>query len=415
MKHFLYAFIIFIIVLLVYFVVGTNYTLKPKWALDHFNPLANSLLNFRLDIQNPASTYDLSFYKGKWYGPWGIIPALILIPLQYIKGQFVPTFYLSILFSSLNTVIMYFLLRRIRKEFIPKISNIGIYIFLILFAFGTTQFYVGTLGSVWHVDQITTSFLGTLGIYFIFRKERRTIHYFASITCFSLALLGRPTLSLLNVLPISFYLYDLLIIKKLKNIKKNWSILVKEVLFLSIPMFIFAAIFFLYNYARFENIFEYGFNHIHEAPYLEQIRKQNGPFSIKNIPRNLWYMLFEIPGVSFTDKIKFNFNLNGNSIFFLTPPLLTSFLSLILLRKGNKLIFNLYIVFLWITIIVTLMPSWMHYGSGWMQLGYRYTLDINVLLFILSIFGINGRINFLYILGIIFSIVIYIVGINALM
>lgn len=407
MKRFLPIVVIFFTVFLVYFAVGTKYTFKPKWALDYFNPLAQSMLHLRLDIQNPASTYDLSYYKGKWYGPWGILPALLLIPLQLIKGQFVPIFYFSVFFASLNSILLYFILMRLKRELLPQLSNFNIYLLLLLFAFGTTQFYVGTLGSVWHVDQITTSFFGTLGIYFIFRKKRKIIHYFTSIVCFSFALLGRPTLFLLNVLPISLYIYDLLI-----NRKKFY---IKEILLLSMPLLIFSALFFLYNYARFGNIFEYGFNYIHESSYLEQIRKENGPFSLKNIPQNLWYMLFEIPNISFTDKIKFNFNLNGNSIFFLTPPLLASFLAFPLMKKDKKLIINPHIASLWIAAIITLFPSLMHYGSGWMQFGYRYSLDITVLLIILSVFSMNGRINTLYLLGIFWSIVMYLMGISALM
>lgn len=415
MKRFLPFAIIFIIVFIVYFMVGTNYTLKPKWALDYFNQMAQSLLHFRLDIPNSGVTYDLSYYKEKWYGPWGILPALVLIPIQFIKGQFVPTFYLSVLFSSLNTVLMYLLMLRIKKEFLPNLSRLGIYICLVFFAFGTTQFYVGTLGSVWHVDQITTSFLGTLGIYIIFRKKRRFIHYFASITCFSLALLGRPTVALLNVLPMILYVFDLQKRKVFTGFHKMKEVFLKEALFLSLPFIFFLIIFFLYNYVRFGNMFEYGFNYIHESPYLEQLRKENGPFSIKSIPRNLQYMLFRLPDINFKKNNIFTFDLNGNSIFFLSPPLLAAFMAFPIKRKKEKLIFNPYISSLWITVVITLIPSWMHYASGWMQLGYRYSLDVNVLLVMLSIFGIRGKVGVFYTLGSIIAIIIYVLGIHAFM
>lgn len=406
MKRFLIPSVIFFSVFFLYFFVGTKYTFRPKWALDYFNPLAKSILNFQLDIPSPATTYDLSNFRGKWYGPWGIIPAIFLIPLQLLKGRYIPLFYLSIFFSSLNTVIMYYLLKRIKRDFLPHLSSFGINLTLLLFAFGTTQFYVGTLGSTWHVDQISTSFLGILGIYFIFRKERKFVHYFASITCFSFALLGRPTISLLSILPVSFYVYDLTIGKKKVNLK--------EIFFLLIPLFIFSSAFFLYNYIRFNNGLEYGFTYIHESPYLAKIREKNGAFSFANVSQNLWYMVFEMPGIDL-NKLKLSFNLNGNSIFFLTPPFLTSFLTFKFLRKNNKFIFNPYIIFLWIASVMTILPSLMHYGSGWMQFGYRFSLDINVLLVLLSIFGIKGKISLLYLLGTVFSIIMYVIGINALM
>lgn len=415
MKRFLPLIIIFSVVFIVYFIVGTNYTLRPKWALDYFNELAQSILHLRLDISNLGATYDLSYYQGKWYGPWGIIPALILIPIQLIRGQFIPTFYLSILFSSLNTVLMYLLLLRIKKEFLPKLSTLGIYVCLAFFAFGTTQFYVGTLGSVWHVDQIVTSFLGTLGVFFIFRKKRKFTHYFISLICFGLAVLGRPTIVLLVILPIILYIFDLQRKKIFTTFHRMRSVFIKETLFLSFPLIFFVIIFFFYNYVRFGNIFEYGFNYIHESPYLMQLREKNGPFSVKNIPGNMRYMLFEVPSINFKNNNLFNFNLNGNSILFLSPPLLAIFLASPVKKKKGKFFLDSYIFPLWTTAIVTLIPSWMHYASGWMQLGYRYSLDVNILLVILSVFGINGNVGLFYKLGTIFAIMIYVLGIRAFM
>lgn len=415
MKHFFIPLCIFVIVFVVYFAVGTQYTFKPKWALDYHNLLSQSFLNFRLEIPDPPITYDLAHFGGKWYTTWGIIPALILIPLQYIRGQFIPTFYLSILFSSMNVVFMYFLLLRIKREFLRQMSYFGICIFLLLFAFGTTQFYVGTLGSVWHVDQITTSFLGMVGVYIIFRKKRKFIHYLTSIIFFSATFLGRPTNVLLSLLPITLYLCDRSVRAMITFASKKKAVIAKQIILLCLPFLIFLSMFLLFNYLRFNNPLEYGFNYIDETRHLQELREKNGPFSIKNVPRNLWYMMFEIPSLNFEEKIDLHFNLKGNSIFFLTPPLLAIFLASPVVKKRKKIIVYPYIISLWITSIVTLIPSLMHHSSGWMQFGYRYSLDVNVLLILLSVFGMNGKVNILYIAGTLFAMVFYMVGISKLM
>lgn len=415
MKRFLPPVIIFLIAFFVYFAVGTQYRFSPKWVLDYHNLLTQSLINFRLDIPSPPTTYDLAYFGGKWYTTWGIIPALILIPLQYIKGQFIPTFYLSIIFSSINVVLMYFLLLRVKREFLPQMSSFGIFIFLLLFAFGTTQFYVGTLGSVWHVDQITTSFLGMVGIYIVFRKKRKFIHYLTSIVFFSSTLLGRPTNVLLSLLPITLYICDPSVRAMLSFASKTKAVLAKQLILLCLPFLIFLSMFLLFNYIRFNNPFEYGFNYIHETKHLQQLREKNGPFSVKNIPQNLWYMLFEIPSLTFEEKIDLHFNLKGNSIFFLTPPLLAIFLAFPVMKIGKKIMLHPYISSLWITSIITIIPSLMHHSSGWMQFGYRYSLDVNVLLVLLSVFGMNGKVNILYIAGTLFAMVLYMAGITKLM
>ena len=148
MKRLLPSIIIFFVLFIIYFVVGTNYTLKPKWTLDYHNLLSQSLINFQLDIPNPPTTYDLAYFGGKWYTTWGIIPALILIPLQYIRGQFVPTFYLSILFSSMNVVLMYFLLNKSFCEKCPFLRYVFFFSFLHLERHNFTSEHLEVFGTL---------------------------------------------------------------------------------------------------------------------------------------------------------------------------------------------------------------------------------------------------------------------------
>lgn len=415
MKRFLPPVIIFFIAFFVYLAVGTQYSFKPKWAIDYFNPMAQSLMHFRLDIPNPGQTHDLIEFEGKWYTPWGILPAILLIPLQILKGRFIPTFYLSLFFSGLTTVIVFLLLKRLQKEFIHHLSTAGIHVILALFTFGTTQFYVGTLGSVWHVNQIVSSFFGTLGIFFVFKKNRKPIDYFLSSLCFGIGFLGRPTMLFLIFLPISLYLFNLFQNNKFILEHKTKYIKQATVLF-GIPLIVFCLIFFFYNYLRFGNIFQTGYDYIHESSNLEQIRKKNGISSFKNIPQNARYMFFELPKVEFVgNNLVFNFNLYGNSIFFLTPPFLTIFLSPLIFKRKGEIQINPFIASLWIAVFTTTIPILMHYSSGWMQFGYRYSLDITVLLLLLSVFGMKGKINLLYVAGTLFAMAFYIAGITKLM
>lgn len=406
---------IFVCVFTIYFGVGTQFSFRPKWAIDYFNPMAQSLMQFRLDIPNPGQTDDLIEFGGKWYTPWGILPAILLIPFQLLKGRFIPTFYLSVFFSSLTTIIVFLLLKRLQREFFHHLSTKGIYIILALFAFGTTQFYVGTLGSVWHVNQIVSSFFGALGIFAIFKKNRSPIDYFASSLCFGIGFLGRPTIIFLLSLPLSLFIFDLFQEKKLflANILKYIK---QSVIIFVLPLMFFCSVFFLYNYFRFGNIFQTGYQYISESSNLREIREKNGLSSLKNIPQNAWYLLFELPRLQIVENnILFNFNLYGNSIFFLTPPFLTIFLAPLLIKKKEVIQIDSLIASLWIGVFATIIPILMHYSSGWMQFGYRYSLDITVLLLLLSVFGIKGKLNALYVLGIILAITMYIVGIRSLM
>lgn len=411
MKRFFVPLFIFIVVFVVYYAVGTQYTFRPKWAIDYFNPMAKTLLQGHFYIENPTQTYDLIYFKEKWYIPWGILPAVFFIPPQIILGRFVPAFYLTVFFASLNVTVFYLLLLRLKREFFSALSGVFISLTVIFFAFGTTEFYVGTLGSVWHVSQMVAAFFASLGIFMIFKKKRFLKDYFYSSLFFSIALLCRPSTVFLIVLPFLLYIFDFLQKKRI-----NFQALGKGIGVMLLPFMICLSWFFFYNYVRFDNIFQTGYSYIQESPYLAEIRKTNGISSIKNIPQNIWYLLFEIPNITISNnRIHFNFNLNGNSILFLSPPFLAIFFAMPIKKKGNKFVFDYYIAALWLTCIFGLLPVLMHYSSGWMQFGYRYSLEITPILLLLTIFGLRGKLNVLYILGIIFSVYIYILGIHKLM
>ncbi len=392
MKKYIPVFI-FLIALIVYFFVGTKGSFHPVWTLDYFNALAESMRFGRLDILSQES-YDLVQFGGHYYAPWGMLPALILIPLQLVKGHFVPTIYLSVVFGALNVTLMYLLLVRLKREFFPGLSRWAIVVVTLFFAFGSTNFYVGTLGSVWHVDQMVSVFFGNLGIYFIFKKERKIIDYVLSAAAIAVTLTGRATLSLLSTLPALFFVYDFFP-------KKGF---VKKGFFIFVPPFLIGTIlFFWYNWARFGNVFEYGYRFIQEAPYLEQLRLTYGIMAFHYLPINLWHMFFELP--FFTYPLQLNINLKGNSILFLSPAFLWA------LYAFPK---TYYIAFLWVTAIVTMIPSLLIYSTGWMQFGYRYSLDITMILVLLSVFGLKGKMNILYVLSVLFSIGIHVWGIRLL-
>jgi|SRR5581483_7448433 len=411
MKLLLQAVGVFLFVFVVYFAIGTAFSFHPKWFLDYFNPLANALLHLRWDIVNPGQTYDLIHYQSKWYAPWGILAALPFIPIQLVLHRFVPSFYIAIFFASINIAVFYLLLLRVKREFFPQLSWSGLYIVLVLFAFGTTNIYVGTLGSSWHVDQIVSTAIATCGIYVVFKKKRRLLDYFLSSIIFSFLLIGRPTFVFLLSLPFFLYIWEYIFEKK-----KIAFALKRGVLIFILPGLFFSALFFAYNFFRFGNVFEYGYSHIQESPYLKAVRETNGAVGMQNLPQNLWYMLFEIPNVTLSNgKPAFHINLLGNSIFFLTPPFFAIFLASPFQRIRKKIVLDPYVSALWIAAIITMLPSLLIYSTGWMQFGYRYSLDITVLLTLLAVFGVKGKINILFVMGTICAVILYLWGIRLLM
>jgi len=404
---------LFLFVFIVYLGVATKFTYIPRWELDHLNPLAKALSSFRLDIPDPSSRYDLIFYKGRWYAPWGILAAMFLIPMQVAAGRYVPAIYLTVLFASINVLVVSVLLLRIRREFFPEMSLFDIFVFLTFFAFGTAQFYVGTLGSSWHVDQMVTTTFSILGIAVIFKKKRKTLDYLLSVGLFSITLLGRATMVLLVSIPAVLYLVQYVH-------TKGWSIssfkrvVVRGIVIFGLPLGLFSLLFFFYNYLRFENPFEYGYRYIQEAPYLASIRLSQGIMSWTNLRHNIWYFLFEVPAIIYDHGVKLRFSLEGNSIFFLSPGFFAIILAKPFFSYRGRFTLDPYRLSLWFASVFTMSPSLFLYSTGWMQFGYRYSLDIVLPLLLLCVFGMKGKTNAVFSLGVVFSLWIYYTGIRAL-
>lgn len=400
-KDYLKLLALFLFVFFIYFGVGTKWTWHVPLDLDHFNPLAQSFLHGRLDIPQPTTTYDLSYYQGHWYPYWGPLPALLLIPFQIILGRFLPLFYLNVFLGSLSVVVIYLLLKRLQKDFLPAFSNLGVLLVTFLFAFGTTHFYLSVNCGVWHTAQIVSFLPTTLGIYLIFKKKRSYLDYFLSSFLISLALLARFNMVFLLFIPFFLGLKD----------KKTPS---KLFLAIALPLFFSSFLFGLYNFLRFSHPFESGYRYVLYHPHFAPLIEEHGLYSLAYIPRNLHYLLFEIPKIVFHQGIKLRFDLEGSSIFFLTPPFLTIFLAPPIFKKQKKWFLDSYLLSLWVSLFLVLLPILLLYTTGWMQFGYRYSLDFMVPLILLSVFGIKGKISYFYFLGTLFAIAMQFLGITAL-
>ena len=148
-----------------------------------------------------------------------------------------------------------------------------------------------------------------------------------------------------------------------------------------------------YNYMRFGNPLEFGYGYVLGTPALTNTFTISGGFNPKYIPCNMYVSLLGMPNISWNPLPSANavcsylepimhgftglsdfFNPIGMSIFLTTPAFL-----LIFRAKWRD---NLVIP-AWVGMMGALVVLWMYHTTGWVQFGYRYTLDFMVFLFIL--------------------------------
>ena len=370
--------IIAITVFTVYFGTATAWTFRPPWTIDYINPMAAALRQGMLDIPSPPMTYDLALYNGRWYMTWGALAAAVHIPLQLLAGgRYVPALYTSLLFGSLTASSVWWILERIRKDWFVKTPKVTTIFFTFLYAFGTMQYYLATVGSIWQVNQVVSTFFGVLGMAMILKKKRSVKDYLLSSAFCGIALLGRPTVGLLIIIPIIFLAYEV------KRMQKFSSVM--------LPIFFALVVFLVYNAVRFGNPFETGHRFLKEAPELAAKREQYGMLSLSYFPTNVWHMIVVPPGFAWVNGPTMSIDLMGNSIFSLSPVLIVSLGTLFWITSKRK--YLAVIQAIWLGIVVTALPSLLYYNTGWMQFGYRYALDFSFLLIILAFFWSAGRVR----------------------
>lgn len=321
---------------------------------QHFVLLAKSFLNHKLTIEPTNNNVsDLALYQGKYFWPLGPFPAILLLPFVILINPFYQG-YISFPLTLLN----FFLLYKIARQF--KLDHQKSLLAATFFIFGSIFTALAALPASWYFAQtVAASFL--IFALFEFLNKRR---YILIGTFIALSVATRLNLILASV----FFLYFL--IKKPFNLTN----LVKFASPIVIALFLIAA----YNYIRFQNPLESGYN-LQLIPQEAADRRAVGLFSEKHIPSNLFYMLLKGPEpvLNTAHELKppfISFDSYGLSLFFLSPVLF-----LIFKADFKKEIIQVSTV----AILIMLIPIITYYGIGHRQVGFRYALDFFPFVFLI--------------------------------
>ena len=146
---------------------------------------------------------------------------------------------------------------------------------------------------------------------------------------------------------------------------------------------IMGAVYLWFNWARFGDPFDTGYNLLKQTDFLGWRQKALGLFHPMYIPVNLIHLLFQGPHIEFTGPglLKgWSMNQFGTSITFASPFLLMAFLG----RWPVPLVHKALVA----SIVLTLTHALMYHTNGWVQVNtYRYALDFVPLLALLAGLG----------------------------
>ncbi|OGH13562.1 MAG: hypothetical protein A3H50_00260 [Candidatus Levybacteria bacterium RIFCSPLOWO2_02_FULL_37_10] len=353
--YFVY-FLIFGITFIIYFLTSSKNT-----PYDYFVRLADAFINHRLYLlENPSWLNELIPINGKYYVAYPPMPAILLIPFVAIFGAGFSQTAFSIFLGSLNPVILYSLLKRI------KITSITAFVTTVFFAFGTNYWFLSSVGSSWYLAHIVALFFLLLAIRETFSKQR----LFLIGLLLGASFWSRSTI--IFTLPFFlFYMKD----KFLPINKKAIYNLIH--LFLGIGVFI--GLDSIYNFLRFSSLSPISpYQMIPPAQRSESVK--NGFLSLKNIPLHIDAMFLRLPQIQ-------------NSWSYITPSLYSIAIwvtspAVVLIFKAKK---SLLVFACWSAIITTFFIISLWVVVGFSQFGYRFAQDFMPFILILVALGVGQK------------------------
>lgn len=354
----------------------------PSIAHDHFFYLARNLVQGRLSVDEMPRVYpDWVPWNGHRYLPFGPLPGVMIIPFLPVLELGLPMRWISHLFTLVNVFVFY------RVLGLSGITDERRKWALLLFFGSSAYFTVGITGMSQGFGHVIAILFLLLAIGEALGKRRVVL-----IGLF-VGLAAATRFTALFALP--FFVWLLWRNEKIDESRpeetrepvgsrKSLTRLASTSALLLAGLAGPVLMLFLYNYLRFGKPLETGYTmSLLGYEVLTQARSM-GMFSIIHIPKNLFMMLLQgpIPWPRVDAPVlEFPYLAPtpwGMGMFFTSPALVYAF------RAHLK---DRFVQACWIAILCVMLPVITYYGVGWVQFGYRYSLDFLPFMLLLAARG----------------------------
>ena len=309
-----------------------------------------------------------------WYVSFPSFPAVVMLPFVALHGyQFNDTSF-GVFTGALAVALFYALLRFLAKEGeTEKDRNENIVLALIL-AFGTLFFYCAIRGEVWFSAEVMGVALTCLYARNAVRAHRPVL----AGLFFSMATLTRTPLVFAGL----FFVLEALCPgpnrrEQLQALAAHWKPAARKLGLFALgaaPLAVLAA---AYNLYRFGRLSEFGHAFLYNNRVNTDIDRF-GLFDFTYLQRNFEAAFLKLPTLSF-NPLKLGYDPHGLSLL-LTLPLLVF---LCIPKKTPRLHLPL-----WLTVAVCALPGLFYQNTGYMQFGFRFSLDYTP--YLLLLFAIGG-------------------------
>jgi len=311
----------------------------------------------------------------KWYVSFPPFPALLMLPFVAVHGyQFNDTSF-TVFIGALSIALFYALLKRLSADGESERADYENTFIALTLGFGTVFFYCAIRGEVWFTAEVIGVGLTCLYVHAALRARRPAL----AGLFFSMAVLTRTPLLFAGTL----FLLECLCpqagerLQQLKRLRSEYPLALRKLALFCLgaaPLGLAAAV---NNFLRFGSFTEFGHSFLYNNRVNADIDRF-GLFSLSYLARNLKAAFLIFPEISL-HPFRLNYDPNGLSLL-LTFPLL---IFLIIPKRIPRLHWPL-----WWTVAACALPGLFYQNTGYIQFGFRFSLDYTP--YLLLLFAVGG-------------------------
>ena len=299
-----------------------------------------------------------------WYMSFPPLPTLLMVPSAAISGRAGNDVLPTVLIAALILPLTLLLLRRLAEASLSRRTLRDDLWLVGMLAFGTVLFFSAVQGKVWYTAHVLGVALALVYAWASIEAKRPIV---AGLALGAAALTRTPMA----------FMFPLFALEAWRIYKDDRRTLVRTLAMFAAPVAAFAIAGMIYNYVRFHSPTEFGHTYleVRQAPQIEQW----GLMSYHYLSRNLTVAFTLLPEITPREPYV-QIGGHGLALWFTTPILL-----FVLWPREKPALHRA----LWITIACVALPSLLYQNSGWVQFGYRFSLDYTV--FLVMLLAIGGR------------------------
>jgi hypothetical protein len=292
-----------------------------------------------------------------------------MAPLVAIWGLGFNDVLFTALWAGLNPPLLFFLLGSLRRRGLSRRTVPEDLWLTALLGVGSVYFYCAVIGQVWFTAHMVAV---TLSIGYVWASLDAERPVLAGL-CVALGFATRPP----------WMIVPLFVLEAVRvsggwaalRSRAGWRALAPRLLRFSLPIAAVGAVLCWHNYARFQHPFEFGHRFLN-VQWQDRITRF-GLFNYHFLSRNLAAALVLLPRLMVHwPYIKISHH--GMSLLVTSPNLAYT----VMPQERNHLTRSL-----WLTVLASAIPSLLYQNSGYIQFGYRFSLDYMVYLVVLLAIG----------------------------